>query len=218
VGEKQAYVTTTTTTGQTTNTIAEEVTFVDVGIQFAVTPTINDDGFIVMKVKPEISSVTSILITPTNNKIPIIDTSLTETTVLIKDGTTLIIGGLRKDEKTNSSQGVPLLGKIPLLGYFFKSSTTTTDRTELMVMITPHIITGEEITTGDPRGFGTAPGKEYRNYQRPIAPLYQEEASIGRENTPIRRELPIETEPKSYRDSPQNEDGKVSLKETRYEP
>ena len=50
IGEKQAYVTTTTSTGSTTNTISEEVTFVDVGIQLSVTPTINDDGYITMKI------------------------------------------------------------------------------------------------------------------------------------------------------------------------
>ena len=109
VGERQAYVTTTTSTSQSAgNTIAEQVTFVDVGIQLAVTPTINDDGYITMKVKPEISSVASTLTTPTGNKIPIIDTSMTETTVMMKDGTTLIIGGLRREERTASSEGLPL--------------------------------------------------------------------------------------------------------------
>jgi len=94
VGERQAYVTTTTTTGQTTTTVSEEVTFVDVGIQLAVTPTINDDGYVTMKVKPEISSVVSSLTTPSGNKIPIIDTSMAETTVMVRDGATIVIGGL----------------------------------------------------------------------------------------------------------------------------
>jgi len=165
VGEKQAYVTTTTTSGQTTNTISEEVTFVDVGIQFAVTPTINDDGYITMKVKPEISSVTSTLVTPTNNRIPIIDTSVTETTVLIKDGTTLIIGGMRREEKVNTAEQFPFLGKLPLLGFLFRSATNKVDKTELLVMITPHIISGNELTTGSERGFGDKPGKDYRDYQ-----------------------------------------------------
>ncbi|MFH0839249.1 MAG: secretin N-terminal domain-containing protein [Candidatus Omnitrophota bacterium] len=164
VGEKQAYVTTTTTTGQTTTTVSEEVTFVDVGIQLSVTPTINDDGFITMKVKPEISSVVSTLTTPSGNKIPIIDSSMAETTVLVKDGATIVLGGLRKEEKVLSSEQVPFLGNIPLLGALFKSSTNKTERTELMVMITPHIVSGAELTTGDERDFGERPGKEYREY------------------------------------------------------
>ena len=164
VGEKQAYVTTTTTTGQTTTTVSEEVTFVDVGIQLSVTPTINDDGYVTMKVKPEVSSVVSTLTTPSGNKIPIIDSSMAETTVMIKDGSTIVIGGLRKEEKTSSSDQVPILSKIPLLGFFFKSGTKKTERTELLVMLTPHIVSGDTLTTGDEREFGTNPGKDYKEY------------------------------------------------------
>ncbi|MBN1871158.1 MAG: type II secretion system protein GspD [Candidatus Omnitrophica bacterium] len=149
VGERQAYVTTTTTTGQTTTTVSEEVTFIDVGIQLAVTPVINNEGYIRLKIKPEISSVTGELETPTGNKIPIIDTSMAETTVLVKDGSTIIIGGLRKEEKTGASEELPYLGKIPILGFLFGSKFDKTERTELLIMITPTIVTGDVLTTGD---------------------------------------------------------------------
>jgi len=165
VGERQAYVTTTTTTGQSTSTVSEEVTFVDVGIQLAVTPVINDDGFITMKLRPEVSSVSTVLTTPTGNKIPIIDTSLTETTVMIKDGTTLLIGGLRKEEKLDSYEQTPILGKIPILGFPFKRGSQSTQRTELLVMITPHIISGKEFTIGDERYQGGLPS-DYKEYQQ----------------------------------------------------
>lgn len=112
VGERQAYITSTTTKGQAVDTISEEVNFVDVGIQLAVTPTINDDGYVTMKVKPEVSSVVDFLITPSKNKIPIIDTSMAESTVMVKDGTTIIIGGLRREDKTSSYGQIPYLGKI----------------------------------------------------------------------------------------------------------
>ncbi|MFH1876345.1 MAG: secretin N-terminal domain-containing protein [Candidatus Omnitrophota bacterium] len=169
IGERQAYVTTTTTTGQSTSTVSEEVQFVDVGIQLSVTPTINDDGFVTMKVKPEISSVSSILTTPTGNKIPIIDTSLTETTVMVKDGVTLLIGGLRKEEKFLDSTQTPFLGSLPFVGNLFKSSTDKTDRTELLVMITPHIVAGNDFEAGAAREIGDKPPKDYRQYQ-PITP------------------------------------------------
>ncbi|MBN1405844.1 MAG: hypothetical protein JW946_04925 [Candidatus Omnitrophica bacterium] len=165
VGERQAYVTTTTTTGQTTTTVSEEVTFVDVGIQMAVTPTINDDGYVTMKIKPEVSSVTSTLTTPSGNKIPIIDTSMAETTVMVKDGSTIIIGGLRKEEKTKESEGVPFLSKIPILGFLFKNKSEGVERTELLVMITPHIVSGDILTTGDERDFRYLPGKDYKDYK-----------------------------------------------------
>lgn len=164
VGERQAYVTTTTTTGQTTTTVSEEVTFVDVGIQLAVTPIINQKGYIRMKIKPEISSVTGQLETPTGNKIPIIDTSMAETTVLVKDGSTIIIGGLRKEEKTGSSEEVPYLGKIPIVGFLFQSSRKKIEKTELMIMITPHIVSGDILTTGDERDLGLDIVKDYKDY------------------------------------------------------
>ncbi len=210
IGERQAYVTTTTTTGQTTSTISEEVQFVDVGIQLSVTPNINDDGYITMKIKPEISSVSSVLITPTNNKIPIIDTSMTETTVMIKDGTTLIIGGLRKEEKSTTSEQTPFLGNIPFLGNLFKSATYRTDRIELLVMLTPHIITGDELVTGNKRAFVQSPGQDYRDYQ----------SVVPGKDLPS-AELPAEVRPKAYRDyftpGSENKD-KPLMKEIRYEP
>ena len=143
VGEKQAYVTTTTTTGQTTSTVSEEVTFVDVGTQLHVTPTINEEGYITLKVKAEVSNVVSVLVTPTNNKIPIIDTSLAETTVMTKDGTTIVIGGLRKTERGTTDKKIPGLGSLPLVGRLFTSRNPTTARTELLIMITPTIISGD---------------------------------------------------------------------------
>lgn len=170
IGERQAYVTSTTTTGQTTTTVSEEVTFVDVGIQLSVTPTINDEGFITMKIKPEISSVVDTLITAQENEIPIIDTSTAETTVMVKDGSSIIIGGLRKDEKTGSEEKVPFLGDIPILGFLFSSGYTKTERTELLIVITPHIVSGEILTTGDDRELGYEVAKEYREY----SPLYEE--------------------------------------------
>ncbi len=163
VGERQAYVTTTTTTGQATSTIAEDVQFVDVGIQIAVTPTINEEGYITMRIKPEISSVVSYLITPTNNKIPIIDTSMAETTVMVKDGHTVIIGGLRKEEKSSDSEGIPYLSKIPVLGFLFKEGGDKTERTELLVMMTPHVAYDDTLDTGNEREFDKI-GKDYEDY------------------------------------------------------
>lgn len=167
VGEKQAYVTTTTTTGQTTTTTAEAVTFVDVGIQLAVTPTINDDGYVTVKIKPEISSVVDFLETPSGNRIPIIDSSKAETQVMVKDGVSIILGGLRKEEKTENRKRVPFLGDIPIIGAPFNSTTKTSTRQELIVMITPRIIYGDKLELGG--GIGdkrsdAADGKPYMGY------------------------------------------------------
>ncbi len=188
VGERQAYVTTTTTSGQSTTTVSEEVTFVDIGIQLLVTPTINDEGFVTMKVKPEISSVVSSLTTPSGNTIPIIDTSTAETTVMVKDGATIIIGGMVREEKTSSSAGVPFLSKIPLIGLIFSSSANAKERTELLVMLTPHIVTGDILTTGDEGDLRIRYGKDYEEY-RPLT----EDKDVEPQDAPEERI-------KSYRD------------------
>ncbi|MFA5100519.1 MAG: secretin N-terminal domain-containing protein [Candidatus Omnitrophota bacterium] len=165
VGEKQAYITTTTTQTQTSNTISEAVTYVDVGVQLSVTPTINEDGFVTVKIKPEISSVTSFLLSSQNNKIPIIDTSTAETIVMVKDGTSILIGGLSKEEKSTDSQGTPFLSKIPFIGTAFSSKTDTTVRTELVVLLTPHVIAGDELMTGSTHEYGYEMDKQYQDYR-----------------------------------------------------
>lgn len=150
VGERQAYITSTTTTGSTgQNTVAESVTFVDVGIELSVTPTINDDGFITMKIKPSISSVKSTLETASGNSIPIVDTSEAETTVMVKDRTGIMIAGLRKDEWTDASEEVPYLSKVPLVGVLFKSGSKKKERTEVIVLLTPYITGGEKFLSGE---------------------------------------------------------------------
>ena len=164
VGKREAYVTTTTTTGQTTSTISEDVTFIDVGIQLSVTPTINSDGYVTMKIRPEISSVVGTLETPSNNLIPIVDTSMSETTVMVKDGSTIVIGGMRKDEKTYLSKQVPFFSKIPIIGKLFNNDTSDNEQTELLILITPHIVEGDVVVTGDFKEIGEEGIKLYRDY------------------------------------------------------
>lgn len=164
VGERQAYVTSTTTTGQATSTVSEQVNFIDIGIQLSVTPTINEEDYVQLKLKTEISSVIDMLITPSENKIPIVDTSLAETTVLIKQGATVVIGGLRKEEKSEFVRRVPILSKIPFLGMFFQTKERTKDSTELLIMITPIIITGDALVEAAGKEIGQPNIKEAQEY------------------------------------------------------
>jgi len=143
IGTTKPYVTTTTTTTSTGPTISETVNFIDVGVKLFVTPNIHDDGYITMKVKPEVSTATTSVTTSEKNEIPIVDTSKVETTVRVKDGVTIIIGGLIKDEMSDTRNKVPLLGDIPLLGKVFRHETRTTDKTEIVIFLTPHIISGD---------------------------------------------------------------------------
>ena len=96
-----------------------------------------------LKIKPEVSSVTRYLTTSTNNEIPIVDTSQAETTVTIKDGVTIVLGGLIKDEDIDNVNKVPLLGDIPFLGAVFRNKSQTTRKTELVIFLTCHIVGGD---------------------------------------------------------------------------
>jgi hypothetical protein len=149
VGTKDAYITSTTTQSGDSAVTSQSVNFVDVGIKLYVTPTINSDGFITMKIKPEISSAerTSITSEGKITQVPIVTTSESETAVMVKDGVTLIIGGLRKDERSKTVKKVPLLGDIPLVGFFLRSTSDEVKKTELVILLTPHIMSGESSYT-----------------------------------------------------------------------
>ncbi|MBU4304520.1 MAG: hypothetical protein KJ893_02675 [Candidatus Omnitrophica bacterium] len=196
VGERQAYITTTTTAGQTTTTVSEQVTFLDVGLQLFITPVINDEGYVTLSIKPEISSVIGKMLTAQNNSIPIIDTTTAETTVMIKDGATVAVCGLRRQEDTRDSQHVPVLSKIPLLGMIFKNETKNNSRMELLIMVTAHIIEGDELMTGDSRIFGNKQGKEYQDYK----PITSESDLTAVEETMRVKEKPFQEYPEYTRD------------------
>jgi MSHA type pilus biogenesis protein MshL len=145
VGTSQPYATNTVVTpaaGATTT--ASTLSFLDIGIKLFVTPSISQDGFITMKIKPEVSSSTSNYTygdPPTT--VPIVSTTQAETSVRIKDGSTIIIAGLIKDERGSDVSKVPFAGDIPIFGNMFKKTDKTVAKQELVIFITPHIVSGE---------------------------------------------------------------------------
>jgi type II secretory pathway component GspD/PulD (secretin) len=144
VGVRQAYSTNTVSQGSTSTTVtAENVEFIDVGVKLSVTPQVNKDGFVTMKIKPEVSFIQDFYPTSSGNKIPNVATSQAETVVKVKDGSMIMIAGLMKEEKSDDRQEVPFISKIPLLGAIFSNKATQNKKTELIIFITPHIMTGE---------------------------------------------------------------------------
>jgi type IV pilus secretin PilQ/predicted competence protein len=115
------------------------------GNTLIVTPSVNKDSFITLKVKPEISNKIGDLpfFPPGATQpvlSPIIDTRSLDSNVLIKSGDTLAIGGLLQDEVTKSRTKVPLMGDIPLVGYLFSSRTNIRTKRNLLVFVTPTVI------------------------------------------------------------------------------
>jgi len=147
VGTKEAYITSTTSqTGTGSTVTSQTVNFVDVGLKLYVTATINKDKFITMKIRPEISSseTKTLIAEDKETQVPIVTTSETETTIMLKDGSTVMIAGLKRDKKEHELKKIPLLGDIPILGSAFRNVRKQNTKTELVVFITPHIVSGEE--------------------------------------------------------------------------
>ncbi|WP_408956417.1 type II secretion system protein GspD [Natroniella sp. ANB-PHB2] len=117
-----------------------DVEFVDVGISLQMTPRITDQDQVLIKLKPEVSAVTG---TGQNNDYPVISTREVETQIRVASNETIAIGGLIKEEEIKNNSKVPILGDVPLIGYLFNKETAALQKTELVIFITPQIMTGD---------------------------------------------------------------------------
>jgi len=105
-----------------------------------------------MKIRPEVSSVREYITTKLGSRIPIVTTSEAETVVKVKNGAMIMIAGLSKKNELEEKTEVPLLGRIPVLGWFFSKRVSGSDlpsTSELIVFITPKIISGEYLASAD---------------------------------------------------------------------
>jgi len=107
-----------------------------VGLTLKLTPQINEGNAVRLKIEQEISSIL-----PSSQAVDLITSNRSiNTSVIVEDGGTLVLGGLIQDQVTEKEQRVPILGSIPLLGALFRSNTTTKAKTNLMVFIRPTIL------------------------------------------------------------------------------
>ena len=138
VGQEVPFITNTRTTetGQTINTIQYD----DIGIILNVTPHINPQGLVTLDVAPEISTLTgeTVPISETVNA-PVFAKRTAQCRVAIRDGQTIVIGGLMEDRTTESVNKVPVLGDIPGLGLLFRRTIRKKTKTELLIFLTPHV-------------------------------------------------------------------------------
>ena len=117
----------------------------DIGIQLNVVPQIGADNYINMVVHPAVTSYTTTLGT-SPALYPIMDTREAETRVFMKDGETVVIGGLLKDVLTKGTTGIPFLRNIPIFGAFFRRDTYDTAKIDLLIFITARIVKEGELT------------------------------------------------------------------------
>ncbi len=147
IGSREVYTTSSTTSSTGGATTAVQVNFIDVGISLKVTPTINDNDEILMNIAPEVSRVDHFFETPDGDQIPVIDTTNASTRVMVKDGNTIIIGGLISDQTDRDTDQLPILGNIPIIGNAFKHVKDSKQKSELVVFLTPHIIGADKDMT-----------------------------------------------------------------------
>lgn len=117
----------------------QTVSYVTTGIQLTVTPSINADGRITLQVNPNVSQP-SATAAASSTGAPAVDARTANTTVLVRDGETIVIGGLITDTLQDTISKVPLLGDIPILGWLFKKKTKTRVRAELLIFVTTRIL------------------------------------------------------------------------------
>jgi len=121
-------------------------TFVEALLELKVTPHVTADGSILMKIKATNNKPDPSL-TGANGQ-PSITKRQAETTVLVKDGDTTVIGGIYTRSTASTVSSVPFLGDIPILGFFFKSKAENDDHTELLIFITPRVLTRQSMAGG----------------------------------------------------------------------
>lgn len=131
VGNRDGYLTTTITETAATQTVE----FIETGTQLVVRPYVATDGYVRLEIHPEDSTggVTA-------EQLPFEQTTECTSNVLVKDGHTIVIGGLFRERTSNNRSQVPVVGNIPVLGHLFSGRAEATTREEVIILVTPHII------------------------------------------------------------------------------
>jgi len=146
VGENRPFVTQsriTETVDPVNPTVIQGFEYKDVGITLEVTPHVSQGGLIRMEINSEFTKLVEDVATQSLNT-PVTAKRTAKTVVTMASGATVVIGGLIRDDKTRISKKVPLLGDIPLFGALFTSQKDQTQKTNLLIFITPHVMTTQD--------------------------------------------------------------------------
>jgi general secretion pathway protein D len=138
VGENRPYQTRSTTEASAATYQSYE--YRDVGKILKITPHVTEDRLVRMQINLEVTAINTKATEGTGATLPVTLKRTVDTTVIVRDQQTVVIGGLIDDSATKSENSVPVLGKIPILGWLFKNKNDETIRTNLYVFLTPRVI------------------------------------------------------------------------------
>lgn len=119
---------------------------ITVGIVLDVTPQIGPDGTVLLNIRPSISDRVGEARAPDGSSVPIIAVRETDTVVRVREGETIVLGGLIQDRRRDERTGVPGLSDLPLVGGLFGSTTREQQKTELVILLTPHVTVGRRVS------------------------------------------------------------------------
>jgi general secretion pathway protein D len=146
VGQNIPFVTQVIESSQTTDRPIQNFQYKDVGVTLKVTPQINEDGFIRLKMEESVKSVISQTALRGTVLAPTTTYRTAKTTITVKDGETAVIGGLIETKLDRGTTQTPCLGNIPAFGWLFKTTSDRDEKTNLMVFLTPRVArTAEEV-------------------------------------------------------------------------
>jgi general secretion pathway protein D len=136
VGSQRPFVQVSRSLPTDTPTRDQVVQYRDVGTRLTIRPTINQDGYVSLIVQQEVNAATS----EVQFDAPVISTREAVTQVLVKDGQTIVLGGLRDQQRERTQSGIPILSRIPIIGGLFGSADRRKTETELYLFLTPRIL------------------------------------------------------------------------------
>jgi len=139
VGQQVPIVTSTSYDTTVTSSRTSTIQYKDIGIILKVTPQVNESGLVALDLAQEVSTFSTIEL-GLNETTIILNKAEATTNVVVKDGETIVIGGLIREDTSKSRTGVPWLTKIPLVGYLFGNTTDDEARTEIIILLTPRVI------------------------------------------------------------------------------
>ncbi len=190
IGDRVPIPTTTFNTGTTVGGNIVPVTsfqYQDVGIKIEVEPRVHHNKEVTLKLTIEVSNLNGFVEVTSGQKQPIIGTRTIASSIRLKDGETNFLAGLFRTDKSNTTNSVPFLGDIPILGRLFSKKATTDAATDLVLTLTPHIIRIPDVTAEDlePVYVGTDSNISFQGSPRVESPATQGPFDFGRREPPV---------------------------------